>query len=65
MNENDLRQALVIMATAGLVFKHGVFDAAEPWRIADRIIEAQKDADQTEPEVGIVAAKPKRRTKSA
>jgi hypothetical protein len=61
MNEDDLRQALVIMATAGLVFKHGVFDAAEPWRIADRIIEAQKDVDQPEQEVGIVAVKSRRK----
>lgn len=63
VNENDFRQALVLMATAGLVFKHGVFDAAEPWRIADRIIEAEKDVDQPEQEVGIVAVK-KRRTKN-
>jgi hypothetical protein len=48
MNDDDLRQALAIMATAGLVFKHGVFDASEPWRIADRIIEARKDVDAEE-----------------
>lgn len=62
MNDDDLRQALAIMATAGLVFKHGVFDASEPWRIADNIIAARREVD--EPEVGIVAAK-KRRTKNA
>lgn len=60
MNDEDLRQALAIMATAGLVFKHGVFDSAEPWRIADRIIEARDQ--EPEQEVGIVAVK-KRRTK--
>lgn len=63
MNENDLRDALAIMATAGLVFKHGVFDSAEPWRIADRIIEAKKEVDSQEVEEGIVAVKPKRKTK--
>ena len=56
MNEDDLRYALVIMATAGLTFKHGVFDSAEPWRIADRIIEARKEVDDEEAE-GIAVIK--------
>jgi len=62
VNDEDLRLCLVIMATAGLTFKHGVFDSAEPWRIADRIMDARKEVDE-EPEVGIVAVK-KRRTKN-
>ena len=64
MNENDLRQALVIMATAGLVMKYGkAWLPEDPWTIADLVIEAgNKEPEQ---EVGIVAAKPKRRTKSA
>ena len=56
MNENDLRDALAIMVTAGFAFKHGAFDPAEPWRVADRIIEARKEVDK-EPEEGIVAIK--------
>ena len=62
MNENDLRQALVIMATAGLTFKHGAFDPTEPWRIADRIIEARKEVDEPKEE-GIAAVKRVRKTK--
>jgi hypothetical protein len=60
MNEEDLRDALAIMATAGLTFKHGAFDPVEPWRIADRIIEARNQ----EPEEGIVAIKKRTRRKA-
>lgn len=60
MNDEDLRQALAIMATAGLVFKHGTFDSAEPWRIADRIIEARNEVDK--PEEGIVKIKRTRKS---
>ena len=60
MNEDDFRQCLVIMITAGFAFKHGAFDEAEPWNLADRIIEAGKPK---EPEDGIVAIKRTRKTK--
>lgn len=47
MNDEDLRACLVIMATAGLTFKHGAFDPTEPWKIADRIIEARDEVNES------------------
>jgi hypothetical protein len=62
MNDKDLRQAFALMLTAGFAMK-GEINPKAIWEIADMIIEA-RDAEP-EQEVGIVAAKPKRRTKSA
>ena len=63
MNEDDFRQCLVIMITAGFAFKHGAFDEAEPWNLADRIIEAGKSKENVNEENndgGIVSVVPKR-----
>ena len=62
MNEEDFRQCLVIMITAGFAFKHGAFDEAEPWKLADRIIEAgkQKEKDDDEEDVGIASVAKRR-----
>jgi hypothetical protein len=62
MNDKDLRQAFALMLTVGFAMK-GEINPKAIWEIADMIIEA-RDAEP-EQEVGIVAAKPKRRTKSA
>lgn len=61
MNDEDLRLSLAIMITAGFAFKHGAFDPAEPWRLADRIMEARKEVDK-EPEEGIVKIKRTRKS---
>ena len=61
MNDEDLRQAFALMLTAGFAMK-GEINPKAIWEIADMIIEA-RDAEP-EQEVGIVAAKP-RRKKSA
>jgi hypothetical protein len=61
MNDDDLRQAFALMLTAGFAMK-GEINPKAVWEIADMIIEA-RDAEP-EQEVGIVAAKP-RRKKSA
>ena len=61
MNEEDFRQCLVIMITAGFAFKHGAFDEEEPWKLADRIIEAGKQKEnEDEEDAGIAAVVPKR-----
>jgi hypothetical protein len=61
MNDNDLRQAFALMLTVGFAMK-GAIDPKAIWEIADMLIEA-RDAEPKQ-EVGIVAAKP-RRKKSA
>ena len=63
MNERDLRDCFALFIVNGLLSRASVFDAKEVWEIADAMLEARKA--EPEAEVGIVAAKPKRRTKSA
>ena len=54
MNEEDLRDCFAMMATVGLTFKHGGFDPAEPWRIADAILSERKPKEKDDEEdVGI------------
>ena len=60
MNENDFRQCLVIMITAGFAFKHGAFDETEPWKLADRIIEAGKQKEKDDEEDTGIASVAKR-----
>ena len=60
MNEDDFRQCLVIMITAGFAFKHGAFDEAEPWKLADRIIEAGKQKEKDDEEDTGIASVAKR-----
>ena len=59
MNDKDLRQAFALMLTVGLEN----VDPKSVWKMADALVAAQHE--EPEQEVGIVAAKPKRRTKSA
>jgi hypothetical protein len=60
MNDQDLRDAFALMLTAGFALK-GEINPKAIWEIADMLVEARK----AEPEVeeGIVAVKPKRKTK--
>jgi hypothetical protein len=59
MNDKDLRQAFALMLVVGLEN----VDSKSVWRMADALVAAQYE--EPEQEIGIVAAKPKRRTKSA
>ena len=61
MNDQDLRDGFALMLTAGFAIK-GEINPKAIWEIADMLVEA-RDAEP-EQEVGIVAAKP-RRKKSA
>ena len=62
MNEQDLRDALGIMVTAGLVMKYGkAWRPEDAWEISDLVLSARKK--EPEVEEGIVAVKPKRRVK--
>lgn len=66
MNENDLRDCFAMFAMVGLLFNEN-YEAGcladMSYHIANKMIEQRNK--EPEPEVGIVAAKPKRRTKSA
>ena len=53
MNENDLRDAVALMLTAGFAMK-GEINPKAIWEIADMIVEARS---QTESDDGIVAIK--------
>jgi len=59
MNENDLRDCFAMMLTVGFAMK-GEINPKAIWEIADMIIEARVK----QPESGITAVKPKRRSKS-
>jgi len=55
MNDEDLRQAFALMLTVGLEN----VDPKNVWKMADALVDAQHE--EPEQEVGIVAAKPRRR----
>ncbi len=63
MNEQDLRDCFAMFAMVGKIIREGAGNlvAEDVWNIADEMVKARK----TEPEVeeGIVAVKPKRKTK--
>ena len=61
MNENDLRDCFAMFAMVGMIMRYDKIDPQTIWNMADRMIETRTEEPQ---EVGIVAAKPKRRTKS-
>jgi hypothetical protein len=62
MNDEDLRDCFAMFAMNGLISRGSVWDFKEAWEIADGMLEARNQ--EPEQEVGIVAAKP-RRKKSA
>ena len=64
MNENDLRDCFAMFALNGILSCDYSVDeepAVLAYKYADEMLEARKEPQQ---EVGIVAAKPKRKTKS-
>ena len=67
MNDEDLRDCFAMFALLGLVFAHKGEDSESASLTAYEYADAMLRVRNAEPEqeVGIVAAKPKRRTKSA
>jgi negative regulator of sigma E activity len=62
MNDEDLRDCFAMFALAGAVMSGRARSAEDIWKLADEMLEARNA--EPEQEVGIVAAKP-RRKKSA
>jgi hypothetical protein len=60
MNDQDLRDAFALMLTAGFALK-GEINPKAIWEIADMLVESRNK--EPEAEEGIVAVKPKRKTK--
>jgi hypothetical protein len=58
MNENDLRDCFAMFAMVGLMMSNTDWEAEDPYKIADKMVEARKPKE----EVGITAVK--RRKKS-
>ena len=61
MNDQDLRDCFAMFALCGMIMRYDKIDPSVIWSMADRMIETRNEEPQ---EVGIVAAKPKRRTKN-
>jgi len=57
MNKNDLRDCFAFMLTVGFAMK-GEINPKAIWEIADMLVDAQ-NAEEEEPDVGIVAVKRK------
>jgi hypothetical protein len=62
MNEQDLRDCFAMMLTVGFAMK-GDINPKAIWEIADMIVDARNA--EPEQEIGIVAAKPRRKAKDA
>lgn len=63
MNEQDLRDCFAMFIVNGLISRASVFDMKEVWEMADAMLEARKA--EPEQEIGIVAAKSRRKAKDA
>jgi hypothetical protein len=63
MNDEDLRDCFAMFAMLGLISTGTNWYPEEAWLLADSMVKTRNAEPQQE--VGIVAAKPKRRTKSA
>jgi len=61
MNENDLRDCFAMFGLAGAVMRGEMFKPEEIWVLADEMLKARNAVPEVEE--GIVAVKPKRRTK--
>ena len=59
MNEKDLRDCFAMFAMMGLMTSNTDWEASDPWRIAEKVLEARDK--EPEQEVGIVAAKSRRK----
>jgi negative regulator of sigma E activity len=62
MNDEDLRDCFAMFATCGFIMRGEAWQPRHAWEVADEMLEARNA--EPEQEVGIVAAKP-RRKKSA
>ena len=60
MNEDDLRDCFAMFAMVGFMMSNTDWDAEDPYKIADKMLEARKPK---EPEDGIVAIKRVRKSK--
>jgi hypothetical protein len=60
MNENDLRQAFALVLAMGLGVDNADINPKSVWKMADALVAAQHEPEVEE---GIVAVKPKRKTK--
>lgn len=59
MNENDLRDCFAMFAMLGLIIKGEEVPIKTAYNIADQMIKIRNY--EPEPEIGIVAAKPRRK----
>ena len=57
MNEDDLRDCFAMFAMVGFMMSNTDWDAEDPYKIADKMLEARKPKETS----GIVAVKPRRR----
>lgn len=63
IGDDDLRDCFAMFAMLGFMSRGSVWDVKEAWEIADAMLEARKA--ESEPEVGIVAVKSRRKAKNA
>jgi hypothetical protein len=61
MNEQDLRDCFAMFAMLGLMTSNSDWEAEDPYKIADKMVEARKAKPE---EAGIVAIKLKRNRKA-
>jgi hypothetical protein len=59
MNEDDLRDCFAMFAMVGFMMSNTDWDAEDPYKIADKMIEARKPKE----DVGIASVKRTRKTK--
>jgi NADPH-dependent curcumin reductase CurA len=59
MNEKDLRDCFAMFIVCGMVMKYNEVDPNTIWKMADEMLEARNA--EPEQEVGIVAAKSRRK----
>jgi hypothetical protein len=61
MTEEDLRDCFAMFAMVGFMMSNTDWDAEDPYKIADKMIEARKHKEKNDEEdSGIVAVVPKR-----
>lgn len=58
IGDDDLRDCFAMFAMVGFMMSNTDWDAEDPYKIADKMLEARI---KREPEVGIVAVKSRRR----
>jgi hypothetical protein len=63
MNDDDLRDLFAFGAMVGQIMRNGNADPSRAYETADAMIEAKYAVPEVEPEEGIIAIKPKRKTK--